>query len=139
MAINKFKPLPPAQLELLSEEERAAIHKEAQALVKEQAAKVARKLYLEQCVREAKAKADPNEEMVDVQIDVPGFADRIVIDGVVFMQGTTPRVTASQKRAIDEIQCNAWKHERATGGANDIEYHKPRSFVLNGAGQLLRA
>jgi hypothetical protein len=126
-------------LELLSEEERTAINKEAQALVKEQAAKVARKLYLDQCVREAKAKADPNEEMVDVQVDIPGFADRIVIDGVVYWQGTTSRVTASQKRAIDEIMCNAWKHERQTGGANASEYHKPRQYVLNGSGQLLRA
>ena len=138
MAAKKSR-LPERQMALLTDEERLAIQERAAAKVREDEKKVAEKLYLEQCIRDEKVKANPDEEIVEVMIDVPGFADRITVDGVVFLHGSTYKVSVAKQRSLAEQMSNAWRHEEMTGGANRQEYHKPRNFVMNGTGTLLRA
>ena len=118
-------------IELLSDAEVTALRNEAKAKVGEDAKKAARKAALEAMIREENSRIDPNEELVEYTIDLPGYASEIRVDGVQYIQGETYKFTRRQLASMQEIVQNSWKHEKAVGGANANEYRRPRNVAIS--------
>lgn len=136
MAQGKHPNIPGS--ELISEAEMVALRQEAKAKVKSDAVKTAKKLMLEQMLREENQTADPDEVISAYTIDLPGYAANVTVDGVQYLQGETYQLGARQLSSIREIVQSAWKHEDSIGGAHANEYRKPRGFAFRGdSGTLL--
>jgi hypothetical protein len=114
----------------LSEEEMEAIRKEARAKVAEQLKEARRKAYLKQQIEYFKRKARPGQEEVRATIDLPGHADRIVLDGTHYSHGVTYTFTLDQYRSIADISARAWDHEHEVGGANRDVYRAPMQAII---------
>ena len=82
-------------------------------------------------IREENSRIDPNEELVEYTIDLPGYASEIRVDGVQYIQGETYKFTRRQLASMQEIVQNSWKHEKAVGGANANEYRRPRNVAIS--------
>ena len=120
------KEIAPSTLESFTVEEIEEIRAEARAAIDAQIKSQRRTELLAAFRREELGKVDPTEEVVDLQVDVPGFAVQgITIDGVQFGQGKMLRVTRRQDASLREIMYRAWQHEIATGRANHKGYHMP--------------
>ena len=123
---------------LISDAEMFALRQEAKDKVKADAIKNAKKLMLEQMIREENQTADPDETISAYTVDLPGYATNITIDGVQYLQGETYQLGARQLSSIREIVQSAWRHEDSIGGAHANEYRKPAGFAFRGdSGTLL--
>lgn len=135
MPPKKSTPKPFSDFSLLTPEEQESIKAEASAKVQEEAAQAARTAFLEMQIAEERKKhrlAPADEEIVAVTIDLPGFAQSIVLDGVRYMHGSICHVTRPVERTLREIMSRAWDHENEIGGANRDQYRAPRHTRLNG-------
>ena len=119
-------------IELLSEEEIKALRAQARAKVQEDLKKKASQDALSHFLKEEQKMLDPEEEMVKILIDVPGYADRITLDNQIFMHGVEYTVSRRQAETMREIMQNAWRHERTIGGANANEYRAPANATISG-------
>lgn len=63
--------------------------------------------------------ADPpiEVELEQVAINVAPYADRIVLDSVIYLAGRVYEVPLAQAATIREICSRTWQHEASTGGA----------------------
>lgn len=88
---------------------------------------------------EIQRRLDPNEEMHYFTCDLAPFADRIIIDGVVYMHGSTYELPSKQFKSMSEIAARTWEHEAEIGNANSQFYRKPRNVQLGPKEQGLSA
>ena len=116
---------------VFTQEEIDVLRAKAKKQIDDQIKKQKEEALLAQFVEEAKRAHDPSEEIVSVQIDVPGFAKDIRIDGVVYQQGEIREFTVKQAASIRDIMGNMWKHESTVGQANASQY---RPVSNHGAG-----
>ena len=120
-----------------SPEEIEKYRKEAEHNVAVRLRADAAKLLVERLEREALSKGDPNEEMVEILIDVPGFADRITINGTAYLHNTiytVPARLAADMRAQMHCSVGSWAHEKAYREPNRETYVRPRYRAFdNGA------
>lgn len=117
----------PASVDVeFTDDELAAIRKEARKQIGDQVKAQKKAALLAQYKKEELGKVDPREELVDVTIDVPGFAQFICIDGTKYQQGETRQFTRKQAETIRDITANAWKHEKSVGDANSRQYRPPQ-------------
>ncbi len=118
-------------------DEIAKYRKEAEHNVAVRLRADAAKLLVERLEREALAKGDPNEEMVEILIDVPGFADRITINGTMYLHNTVytvPAILAGDLRAQMNNRVGSWAHEKAYREPNRETYIRPKFRAFdNGA------
>jgi hypothetical protein len=114
----------------LSEEEKEAIKKQARAKVAEQLREAKRKAYLKEQINYYQRKARPGQEEVQATIDLPGHADRIVLDGTHYFHGVTYTFNLDQYRTVADISARAWEHEHEVGGANRDVYRAPRNVII---------
>ncbi len=117
-------------LELLSETERAELKKIAADEVVEERKKKARNAYIEAMKVEALREQDPEEELIPYQIDLAGHADRIMIDGRVFLHGQTYDFTKKELDTIRDVVARTWDHEEEIGGSNRDFYRRPRQVRI---------
>lgn len=103
---------------------------EAQADLKEEARERVRDRLKATKRLEIQRKIDPDEEMYYITVDLAPFADRITLDGVVYMHGATYEVPHRQYDTMREIVARTWEHEAEIGNANSQFYRKPRSVKL---------
>lgn len=124
-------------LDLLTEAERAELKKIAGDEVVEERKKKARNAYIEAMKVEALREQDPEEELFPYQIDLAGHADRIMIDGRVFLHGQTYDFTKKELDTIRDIVARTWDHEEEIGGSNRDFYRRPRQTRIgpNDAGR----
>lgn len=113
---------------ILSPEDLETIRNEAKHKVKEDSKKEAKKKALELAIREEKSKVNPEDALEKYQIDLPGYSDGIVLDGIKYVQGVTYTFTAKQISTIKDIVHCAWRHENDVGGVNRKSYVAPREF-----------
>jgi len=123
---------PVANLDLLTDKEIEDTRVRAAAKVREKLKKAAQDELLARLEQEELAKLDPAEEMVDVLIDVAGFANRITINGVDYMHGEIRTVPRRLALCMQEIMQNTHRHEKAIGDANRDAYKRPGSYVVIG-------
>jgi hypothetical protein len=118
--------------DLFTEAELFELKAEADKKILEDRKKAARIAALAEFEKEAKAEVDPAEEIVDYVIDLAGYADKVMIDGVVYWHGKLYKLPRKKYESIREIVQASWRHERAIGGANANAYRQPSLPVLSG-------
>lgn len=116
--------------ELLTDEDIAEIRAKAREQVDTDRKKQAKEELKSRIMKEERHRSDPDEELLSLTIDLPGFADRVTIDGTVYMQGVTYRFPKRQYDSIRDQLAQSWKHEAQTGGANRDAYRQPRTTAL---------
>lgn len=117
----------------LTETEKRALYQEAmKAVAEELKAKESERL-LEEYKKHVRREYVPEEALEPVLIDLAGHANKIVIDGVQFFQGTTYHLSRAQAETVREIIARTWKHENEIGGANGNMYRRPRNLTIGPA------
>lgn len=118
---------------LLSAEDQEAIREKAAEVVAKERHDAAEKALLEQALAEERRKHDVgprDEDLMTVQIDLPGYSDGLVINAKKYFHGSTYTVPVSLGRDMLSMMARAWEHENEIGGANRDAYQKPRQQVL---------
>lgn len=90
--------------------------------------------------RQAGGLEEPTEEIF---IDLAPYADRIVLDGVVYFQGATKTVRAAVADVMREMMQATWRHQSIVDGKSENFYRQSRSqgVAANGGviSHILRA
>lgn len=98
---------------------------------------------LEQFKLEERQAGGLEEEMVEVYIDLAPYADRLMIDGVVYFNGRTITVRASVGDVIREMISATWKHQSIVDGKPENFYRRSRAPMVTPNGvvhsNILRA
>lgn len=118
---------------LLPPEEQEAIRAKARETIRAEQMEAASKAFLEQALKEERAKVNinaRNEELVQVLIDLPGFAGSIKIDNREYFHGTTVTVPVSVARDMQSMMARSWEHEAEVGGANRDAYRQPKHTAI---------
>ena len=111
----------------LTQAEDDAIRAEARKLIDDQIKAQKKAELLKLYTKEERARVDPSEQIVTLQIDVPGFASFVMVDGVQYQQGEIREFTAKQAASIRDIMGRAWEHEGTSGSANSGAYRRPKT------------
>ncbi len=118
---------------LLSQEDQDAIVAKARETLDKETRDEAEKRFLEKALQEERRARNinpRNEPLVDIHIDLPGFAHALVVNNTHYLHGQTYRVTTSQAADMQSMMARAWEHEEDVGGANRNEYRKPKHSVI---------
>lgn len=129
-------------LSILSEEDIAGLRTLAAQNVDKEARNAAKAKLLRQFEAEARQKTGLSEESVEVYIDLAPYADRIALDNVVYLQGTTHTVRASVAATMYEIMARTWNHQAEIDGKSENFYRRTRGQMVTPQGvvsNLLRA
>ena len=129
----------------LTAEERVEIEDEARALVEAENKKKAKENYKVKAIAEARrvANLDPTAEKVVVNLNLPGHAEYIMINGQRYYHGGTYNVERGTAQFLMEKQQACWRHEDEIGGANRemlkernirigrSDVNLPNSYIMN--------
>lgn len=119
----------------------AALKAAAEKQVAKERKDAASKALLEKFVAEARraTATDPDEEMVDIFIDLPEFSDRLIIDGRIYLYGHTYTVNRAQYNGIKEMLHRAYDHQDELDGKSKYEPTSRRMRVSpHGISQMPR-
>jgi hypothetical protein len=110
---------------LFTEEELKKLQEQAAVEVHLDEKEKLRKQKLEQFKKEARAKFQPEEEIREVLMDLPGHAFLVRLNETEFHHNHKYYVPLSVYRVLNEIMYRAWVHEDEIGGANRDTYRRP--------------
>lgn len=98
---------------------------------------------LEQFENEERQAGGLDEPMEEIFIDLAPYADRLMIDGVIYFQGATRTVRRSVAEVIREMMQATWRHQSIVDGKPEDFYRRSRGqgVAANGAviSNILRA
>ena len=98
---------------------------------------------LEQFENEERQAGGLDEPLVDIYIDLAPYADRLMIDGVVYFQGATKKVRESVANVMREMMQATWRHQSIIDGKSENFYRQSRAqgVAANGGviSHILRA
>lgn len=127
-----------ATVEKLRLRAKAKIEKERQTAAEAQ--------LLAQFEAEERQAGGLDEPKVEIFVDLAPYADRILLDGVVYFQNRTYTVRESVASLVLEMQSATWKHQSIVDGKAEDFYRKSRGqrvvpLANGGAGvsNILRA
>lgn len=100
----------------LTEDDKAVIREEARRGATKERKDQLKKMLMEQYLREERCKLDPEQEEVLLNIELPPFADRIMLDGVIFMHGREYPMSRRKANSINEVMEMAWRHDDVAFG-----------------------
>lgn len=127
--------LDPKKVEELRAKAKASVDKERVAAAEAQ--------LLEQFKLEERQAGGLEEDMVDIYIDLAPYADRIMLDGVVYFQGHTKTVRRSVAEVMMEMMSATWIHQSIVDGKSENFYRKSRGQGITPQGgvtsNILRA
>lgn len=85
------------------------------------------------------ASGERQNEMVTLTLDLPTFADRIVLDGRIFLHGFNHTIRRVQADTLMEMAQRLWHHQfREVEGKKLRDFYQSRrGTVLNSSGQTL--
>lgn len=128
---------------IIGEERIKQLRKTATEKVEKERVKLAEAQLLEQFENEERQTGGLDEPMVEIFIDLAPYADRLMIDGVVYFQGATRTVRASVADVIREMMQATWRHQSVVDGKSENFYRQSRSqgVAANGGviSHILRA
>jgi len=119
----------------LTEEERIEIEAEILADIEAEQRRLEKEKYRKEATRRMRVERELEEEQVSLLVDLPGHAQKIVLDGVPFYHGHIVEVSQSKAETLLDIMDKAWRHEESVGGANGNAYRKPYEERLSGLTQ----
>lgn len=119
---------------VLNSEDVAEVKAEAAKSIRAEMRKVAREKLLKDLKADLKREAQAEMkrgrargDMVDVNVDLAPFTDRIILDGEVFMHGRVYRVSRAQSRTLQEQCFRTWTHqEEISGQRNANQFFKEK-------------
>lgn len=82
---------------------------------------------LEQFEKEERQAGGLEEEMEDVFIDLAPYADRLMLDGVVYFNGQTKTVRKGVADVMREMIQATWRHQSIVDGKPEDFYRKSRA------------
>jgi hypothetical protein len=125
------KPVMKVDHSLISEERREELRLEAQQKIDAERVKSAEDDYLKKAELELRRAHDPDEEMIEITLDLAEHSDRITIDGVMYFHGYTYKVPLNTYRTILEIQSRGWDHQAIVDGKNVNSYRKAHNLRIS--------
>jgi hypothetical protein len=132
----KFHPIEEEKFAILTDADIEAIQKEVQAQVLEERKKQARDELKRKLLAEERRISLPDQELIQIDIDLPGHMDRITIDmgqppnGGVYHHGMSYKVDPNKYATLIEIMMRAWAHEEETGIPNHRTYRRPKNLAI---------
>lgn len=131
---------PKVDTSIVTPERRAALKAQAQKTIEAERIKAAEAQVLEEMKAEERIASGLQEEQVQVEIDLAPYCDRIVIDNVIYFQGTQPIVPASRAAVMLETMAMTWKHQAEIDGKSENFYRRSRgAHVLPDGGVSTRS
>lgn len=95
----------------------------------EQKARLQAKL-IEAYKLEARQALVPDEESVEVRINLAGFADRVMLDGTIFMHGGIYSVPRRQADVLADTIARGWEHDDEIRGNGHDMTRRQRGISL---------
>jgi hypothetical protein len=135
MADDKKKPAGPKVLvdtSILDPKRVEELRVKARANVDKKRIAAAEAQLLEELELEEQRASGVIEPLVDINIDLAPYADRIMIDGVIYFQGQTKTVRESVASLMLEMMQATWRHQSIVDG-------KPEDFYRRSRGQGVAA
>jgi hypothetical protein len=105
---------------ILSDEEKAIIQKKAKEHARATKKEAAEKAYLHALIKEEERADKPDEQMVDILLDLPEHAPFIRIDNRVWFHGVLYEVEMSVFRTMIDMQARMWEQEEQTRGISKV-------------------
>ena len=127
---------------ILGEKDIEALRLKAKTKVEAERVAAAKAQLLEQFEAEERQQSGLDEPLVSITIDLAPYADRLMLDGVVYFQGQTKTVRSSVADVINEMSAATWKHQSIVDGKSENFYRQSRSQAVTPAGvisNILRA
>ena len=127
---------------ILSQESIDELRLKAMERVEAERIKAAEDQLLEQFVNEERQSNGLDEKIVEITIDLAPYADRLMLDGVIYFQGRTVKVRESVAAVIAEMMHNTWRHQSQIDGKSENFYRQSRGQGVTPNGvvsNLLRA
>ena len=135
MADDKKKPAGPKVLvdtSILDPKRVEELRVKARANVDKKRIAAAEAQLLEELELEEQRASGVIEPLVDINIDLAPYADRLMIDGVIYFQGQTKTVRESVASLMLEMMQATWRHQSIVDG-------KPEDFYRRSRGQGVAA
>jgi hypothetical protein len=107
---------------LLNADDMEELRAMAKAAVEKEYKDAERKVVLQRLIDEERGKADPEEEILPILIDLPGHAACIKINQKPYWHSVTYDVPVSIWRSLSDIMAQAWKHEEVVNNVNRARY-----------------
>lgn len=126
-------------VELFSDAELDALRKEAMGLELELLKKGKKAELLKEFRKEARRSMKPEEALRPCLIDLPGFSDRVILDGTIYLHGVTYYVTEAVEATLLSQMQDSWYHEDEVGGVNKNAYRAPRHDIVSPNGRTVSA
>jgi hypothetical protein len=126
------KPKAIVDTSIIGEERIKALRLKAKNKIDAERTKAAEEKMLEEFENEERQAGGLDEPMVDVYIDFAPYADRAMIDGVIYFAGQTKTVRESVALLLQEMMSATWKHQSIVDG-------KPEDFYRQGRGTRVAA
>ena len=126
MAVTPPKHVPKTDPKLLTEDDRARLLKQAAAVVEDERKKATEAAELEKLIDAERAKFDADLTKETVVIDLPAFADKLIVDGVYYYHQQVLEVTSVKAASLRNQMAMCWEHEHVTGNPNASNYKPVR-------------
>lgn len=121
----------PVKTSMLSAEDKAALREEAKKSVLAEMEQDARDAYFAEQLAAVRRSHVPDDEILNVAIDVAPFIQFIMIDGTQFFHGYTYAVPRQQAVTLYEQMQRSWKHQDEIDGRSQSEaYRRPQNRTL---------
>lgn len=121
----------PVNKNLLSKDDREALKAEARKSVLEEMTQDARDAYFKEAMDAVRRENVPDEQYVEVMIDIAPFERHIMIDGTQYFHGY--RYPVEQRRALvlyEQMQ-RGWQHQDEIDGRRKSDaYRRPMNHIL---------
>lgn len=128
---------------IIGEERIKQLRAKAAEKVEKERKAAAEAQLLEQFENEERQVGGLDEPLVDITIDLAPYADRLMLDGVIYFQGQTKTVRESVAAVMCEMMQNTWRHQSEIDGKSENFYRKSRGqgVAANGGvtSHILRA
>lgn len=115
--------------QILTPEEKAAIRKKAVEHVAKTKKESTQDALLHAYIKEEQRQDKPEEELLDIVLDLPEHAPFIRLDNRVWFHGVTYEVEMSVYATMMDIQGRMWEQEQQTQGR--ARFNRPRQMKLS--------
>lgn len=122
---------------LFTADEEEAMRAEARKLALEEVKKEKKAEFRKNLIAEERAKAQrelgmiigdkDKDEFVSVTINIPSYSDRLIVNGVIYMQGYSYQVARHVADSLNDMMERGRQHEHAISGKSAVDFYRQKS------------
>lgn len=121
----------PVNLNVLTEEDRVALTKQAKSAITDEMAQDAKTKFYELELARLRRAQVPADQIETITMDFAPFISFAMIDGIQFFHGYSYEVPHKQAVVLMEQMQRSWKHQDELDGRSRFQpYRRPTSAVL---------